>query len=334
MCYSVFLKGERGEGLPRGVQLPSQLPLLQYPTIKFIPHFLQVNDIYEIESGLVGKISISLFDLRIVVEDVTVNVRQREVEQNEPDNLHFRARQPGFDASQPIYTENEGEEPASTAVAEGIGLVSNLVQKLFKVHVEGRRIGVEMKLAQGQLLTVILDNIAIKDAQGVENGLNTACDVAKACSFAGLAVKLTASDDPTAEVLASISWETSGCSGTIAAGWLVDDLTLDALASFDGVCVWMQPAAASVISNLVETYSRARAKPEPFKDMPPSDHLLTRSMMVADAATQSNVLRALTLPDGESLLEEELARMPGAQGGEEVSLFSSFGFHKSIQMSS
>lgn len=251
-------------------------------------------------------------------------MREREVKQSGPADLHSRALQPGSNASQPYYNEDEAQEPATTAVAEGIQLVSNLVQRLFKVHVEGRRIGLEMKLAQGQLLTIKLDNIAMNDVKRVENELNTAGDIAKACSFSGLAVKLTASNHPTAEVLASVSWETTGCSGRIAAGWSVDNLILDALASFDGVCVWMQPAAAPVISNLIETFNRARAKSEPFKDMPASDHGLTTSMMVADAASQSNILKALTLPDGERLLEEELARMPGAHGGEEVSLFCSF----------
>ncbi|KAL4528142.1 hypothetical protein Ndes2526B_g07926 [Nannochloris sp. 'desiccata'] len=276
------------------------------------------NDVYEIESGLVGKISISLFDLHIVVEDVTVNVIQREVEQSAPANLLSRARQPGFNASQPSYNNNEAQEAAVTGVAEGIQLVSDLVQRLFKIQVEGRRIEVEMKLAQGQLLTIKLDNVAMQDAQGVEHELlYTACDVAKAYSFSGLAVKLTASDDPTSEVLASISWEATGCSGKIAVGWAVDELNLNALASFDGVCVWIQPAAASVISNLLETFKRARTKPEPSKDMPASDHTLSRSLVVADAVSQSNILRALTLPDGQRLLEEELARMPGAHGGEQ-----------------
>lgn len=253
---------------------------------------------------------------------------QREVEQSAPANLLSRARQPGFNASQPSYNNNEAQEAAVTGVAEGIQLVSDLVQRLFKIQVEGRRIEVEMKLAQGQLLTIKLDNVAMQDAQGVEHELlYTACDVAKAYSFSGLAVKLTASDDPTSEVLASISWEATGCSGKIAVGWAVDELNLNALASFDGVCVWIQPAAASVISNLLETFKRARTKPEPSKDMPASDHTLSRSLVVADAVSQSNILRALTLPDGQRLLEEELARMPGAHGGEQVSLFSSFTYH-------
>jgi hypothetical protein len=311
MCFTLlqFLKVE--SRLPHRLhrsQLPSQLPLLSCPNFTSIPLFFQVNDLYEIESALIGKISVNLFDLRIVLEGVDIVVKQQDLVTTGPAQPRFNGETPSFGAPDPLYNENEAQFGAETSVDGGIPVLVSLIRLLLKnLHGEARGILVRAKLADGQFLTMNLDSIAVKDAQGTtENELNAACNVTKACSFSGLAGRLTPSESST-EVLASLSWETTGCSGKIVAGWTVDELNspvIDLKPVLDGVCVWMSPAAVPVISDLLETFRSWRAHMADQHHNNMSDNPLSKSLMVTDAASLKDFQRALMLPDGERLMQE------------------------------
>jgi hypothetical protein len=308
------------------------------PFFTLIPFLFQGHDIFEVKSGLIRKISVNAFDFRIIVEGVFIEVKQREAARSEPVNVRPSRAKPGLSTSQSSFNENEAQGIWWSGINEGIKQILGLGEQLKKkIQLEVRDIVVELKLAEGQLLTVKLNTIAMKHGDGAENELNTACDAAKVGIFFGLAVQLvqlssSSTSNPSNTVLASISWGTTGCGGKILVGGAVDELQrpiVDINASLNGVCVWLSPAAMPVIMNLAEPISRIKGQHSetPFtKNMPASENSLTRSMMVAEVASSSTFMRALNVPDGERLLEEELSHLPGAHGGEEVRNFY-FVFH-------
>jgi hypothetical protein len=266
---------------------------------------------YEIERILIAKLKVIPFSLRVVVEGVEVVVKQRQGMHNEHPSSHSSRENTGFNASQPLFNDNEAPEIADTGVSEGISLVSSILRSILKkLHVEVRDIVIRIELANNQCLTINLDSIAVKDAQDAEIELNTPFVLTKVCSFSGLAVKLA--DDAANEVLSSLSWGTTGCGATIEVGWALDEfkeLTIELKAALDGMCLWMSPAAMPVILNLVEACSSSMRGHQGASDHTNmADHTLSRSMMAADAAFSNNISKALRLPDGEPLLREELAQ--------------------------
>lgn len=270
---------------------------------------MQGTSAFKIESVLLGRVSVSLFPPCILVEDAVVTLALQatpadRARQNENRNADSAA---GFAGQDDIF------EAASGAVGEGVKLISGAVQKLVqKIKVEGRGLVVRIKLPNEHVLTLKLDSALVQDTSAGENEMEVSWDVAKECSFSGLAVRLasSAADASVDEVLASIGSREDGCIGNVAVAWNFSaqgNGIIEVRTSFEnGVSVWVSPGALPVITAVLET----AAKPHPIAPHP-SNHPLSKSIMAASEAAASNdIVRALQLPDGEHVLEE-LAHVSG-----------------------
>ena len=215
----------------------------------------------------------------------------------------------GFAGQEEIF------EAASTAVGEGVKLISGAVQKLVqKIKVEGRGLVVRVNLPNRHVLTLKLDKALVQDAANGDNNIasDISWDVAKECTFSGLAVRLASTvADSTDEALASIGSLEDGCNGSIALAWSLSDdenSVIDTRVSLHGnMSVWVSPAVLPVLTAALE----ATAQPHPRAGHT-SVHPLSKSVMAAsDAAASNDIVRALQLPDGEHMLEV-LAHVPGS----------------------
>lgn len=289
---------------------------------------LQLADsAFEIEAVLLGKISVSLFPPGIVVEDAVVTVRQKPG-WTAPPPPPAREQQQVYKYPSTVRQQQETQDGTidQTAIGEGVRLIASTVRSLLQgVKAEGRGLVFRIRLATGSILTLNLDRILLED--GMASGSEDVFE-GKKCSFSGLAVQLDGATE--GEVLGSVSWQDCECNGTILVTWPNPEGE-DEEGSYgvnvsltEGATIVFSPhAIPELLAAIEHSHPTVSEQHQSSRAQAPSAHTshpLTRSMLVAEAVSSSQIVKALMLPEGEQFLEEELSNLPGAKKSGEVGM--------------